>query len=87
MHGTALVPATDGRDNPELALVARETSERVTAALAGLPVADQLLLTLRFEDDRTMAEIARIMGFATRVQVHRRLKGVLHALREVLARR
>lgn len=74
----------DGAGNPERDLIEHEQTGRLAAAVAQLDVADQLLLKLRFDDDRTMEQIAGIMGFTSRIQVHRHLKAVLGRLRTAI---
>jgi len=53
-------------------------------ALEGLNSADHLLLTLRFEDERPVREIARTLGLPSVFHVYRRLGGVLSKLRRAL---
>lgn len=83
----ARTPLPDGGANPEQELIAREDAGRVAAAIAQLDTADQLLLKLRFEDDRTLKEIAPVLGFASGLQVHRHLRRVLDRMRAMLAAR
>lgn len=72
----------DGRTpQPDAAIVREERRAAIEQVVGQLDVADQLLLTLRFEDDLPMAEIGPIVGLRTRWQVHRRLKAVLAELR------
>jgi RNA polymerase sigma factor (sigma-70 family) len=56
-------------------------------ALDELNPADRLLLALRFEDDRTVREIARTLRLPTVFHVYRRLGAVLSELRRILQRR
>ncbi|HEX9310598.1 MAG TPA: sigma-70 family RNA polymerase sigma factor [Gemmatimonadaceae bacterium] len=53
-------------------------------ALEELDSADHLLLTLRFEDERPVREIARTLGLPSVFHVYRRLGGVLSKLRRAL---
>ena len=50
-----------------------------------LEPSDKLLLTLRFEDQRSAAEIARVVGLPTPFHVYRRLNRLLDGLRARLA--
>ena len=64
-----------------------ERSERVQMVqevLGELPAPDRLLLSLRFEDELSAAEIAQVMGFPTPFHVYRRLNLLLPRLRERL---
>jgi DNA-directed RNA polymerase specialized sigma24 family protein len=56
-------------------------------ALAAVSAPDRLLLRLRFEDDLTAQEIARLLQFPSPFHVYRRLNGVLASLRVALKRR
>lgn len=79
-------------DQPPLddAIVERErmaTAERVTAvlktAMAGLEAQDRLILTLRFEDGRTVVEIASMLRIDQK-GLYRRLERLLKDLRKAL---
>ncbi|HWP70754.1 MAG TPA: hypothetical protein VNM36_06635, partial [Gemmatimonadaceae bacterium] len=56
------------------------------SAMTGLPAPDRLLLTLRFHDGLSGAEIASLLHFASAFHVYRRLNQLLATLRERLAR-
>jgi RNA polymerase sigma factor (sigma-70 family) len=73
--------------NPSTRLSEEERRAAVKAALAEQPGRDQLLLSLRFQDDRSAREIADIMGFPSPFHVYRRLKAVLARLRAALEAR
>jgi len=73
--------------NPNTRLSEEERRAAVKAALAEQPGRDQLLLSLRFQDDRSAREIADIMGFPSPFHVYRRLKAVLARLRAALEAR
>ena len=55
--------------------------------VAELTPRDRLLLTLRFRDDLSASEIAKLIGFATPFHVYRSLRKVLNALRAGLEAR
>jgi RNA polymerase sigma factor (sigma-70 family) len=65
--------------------------QQLLAALAGsiteLNPDDRLLLALRFEDDRPVREIARILGLPSVFHVYRRLGAALSQVRRTLASR
>jgi RNA polymerase sigma factor (sigma-70 family) len=71
-------------DDPDLALRRREVAEHLSKALAQLSSTDRLLLALRFEDDRPVCDIARILGLPNAFHVYRRLKSALSSLRDCL---
>lgn len=69
---------------PDAAVIAAERHDALADALGSLDPADQLLLTLRFEDGLPLGRIGPLVGLESRFQVHRRLKQVLAQLRESL---
>ena len=72
---------------PESQLRLAQLHRALEGALEGLEPADRLLLALRFEDDRSAAEIARTLGFPTPFHVYRRLTRLLDVLRARLKSR
>lgn len=72
---------------PDVAVRRAERAAAVRAAIALLEPADRLLLALRFADDRSVRQIAKILGMPTVFHVYRRLRAVLDRLRGELARR
>jgi RNA polymerase sigma factor (sigma-70 family) len=58
--------------------------ERLDAAVANLTSSDQLLLALRYRDDRSAREIASLMKLPTPFHVYRRLSRVHASLRQAL---
>jgi RNA polymerase sigma factor (sigma-70 family) len=64
-----------------------EIREALSEVLGTLPPGDQLLLSLRFQDEMTARGIAEIMGFPSPFHVYRRLKKVLNALKAELKAR
>lgn len=77
-------PADTG---PDAAIRRQELTTALCQALGELEPSDRLLLTLRFEDQRPVREIARLLGMPTVFHVYRRQGVVLAALRRALARR
>jgi RNA polymerase sigma factor (sigma-70 family) len=74
------------RVEPADAIAAADLNVVLNAALATLAPTDRLLIKLRFEDDLSMPEIARQLGFPTRFHAYRRLARVLAELRPALRR-
>ena len=68
-------------ETPETNLRVEDLRLALDAALAGLEPRERLLLTLRFEDGLSAAEIARVMLFPTPFHVYRRLSQVLEGIR------
>jgi RNA polymerase sigma factor (sigma-70 family) len=73
--------------SPEAEVLAHERQEALGGALSTLDPRDQLLIALRFSDGLPVGEIAALMGYSTRFQVHRRLKMLLATLRSTLEER
>ncbi len=69
---------------PDAEVLSGERRRVLEAAVSTLDLADQLLLTLRFEEGLPVRKIAPMVGFQTRFQVHRRLNAVLAQLRQAL---
>ncbi|HMA22065.1 MAG TPA: sigma-70 family RNA polymerase sigma factor [Gemmatimonadaceae bacterium] len=65
---------------------AEERSE-LEAVTSSLTPADRLLLTLRFEDELSAAEIADILGMPSQFHVYRRLKVILAGLKKQIGDR
>jgi len=72
---------------PDAELLREERRTALRSVVGGLDVADQLLLTLRFQDDIPMDRIGPMLGLKSRWQVHRRLNAVLARLRSGLEAR
>ncbi len=72
---------------PDAEVLTAERRQALTAAVAELDLGDQLLLTLRFEDDISVEKIAPMVGLQSRFQAHRRLQSVLDDLRRKLEKR
>lgn len=73
--------------NAELALRRSELRVALEQALATLDPQDQLVLRLRFDDDLTAQEIAKLLGFPSVFHTYRRVNAVLAVLRRALERR
>ncbi|MEO8577993.1 MAG: sigma-70 family RNA polymerase sigma factor [Gemmatimonadales bacterium] len=61
-----------------------ELSEELRAVLASLEPADRLLISMRFDDGLSAAEIAGILRYPSQFHVYRRLNSVLAELRAAL---
>ncbi len=61
-----------------------QTFHQLEQAIATLPSGDQLLLSLRYRDNRSVREIASLMSLPTPFHVYRRLNLVHDALRRAL---
>lgn len=71
----------DAAPDPEHAAMESEYQESLSSAMQGLPAGDQVLLRLRFEQDLTLAEIARLSGLKDAQAADRRLRSLLDQLR------
>jgi RNA polymerase sigma factor (sigma-70 family) len=76
--------ASSGSDAPDVELARSERLRALSTALSGLAPADRLLLRLRFAEEATAREIARLMRFPTVFHVYRRLDHVMKDLRRAL---
>ena len=74
-------------DSPDAMIRSEELATMLRLAVAELDPHDQLLLALRFTDDRPAREIATMLGLPTVFHVYRRLRIVVAALRRSLAGR
>jgi RNA polymerase sigma factor (sigma-70 family) len=68
----------------ELAVRQAELTIALDYALGALSAADQLLLRLRFDDNLTAQEIARVLDFASPFHVYRRINLLLAQIRRTL---
>jgi RNA polymerase sigma factor (sigma-70 family) len=72
---------------PEADVRRAELRDALRQALAALDKPDRLLLALRFEDERSVREIAAVLRLPTVFHVYRRLNAALATLRQALDRR
>lgn len=79
---------TDAAPDPMSVVQARETMRQLNAAVAGLGERDRTVVQLYYLENRTLAEIGRLLGVTeSRVcQLHTRLVGRLRGRLEELAR-
>jgi RNA polymerase sigma factor (sigma-70 family) len=71
----------------ELAVREAELREALDEALMVIEVQDRLLLRLRFDDDLSAQEIARLLGLPSPFHVYRRVNTLLGQLRRTLEQR
>jgi RNA polymerase sigma factor (sigma-70 family) len=79
-------PSSDAED-PDTALRRAELAGALAQSVAELSPADQLLLTLRFQDELAATEIARTLGYPSPFHVYRHINRLLDQLRRALRRR
>ncbi len=72
---------TDPGPDPETLAVSNERRSTLARALSRLPRHDRLLLRLRFDQDLTLEQIARLTGMESAQSVDRRIRNVLEELR------
>jgi RNA polymerase sigma factor (sigma-70 family) len=86
-----LTDAVDARtpeaDGPDEQLRTLELRNALDAALATLSPSDQVLLRLRFDDERSAQQIARALHYPTPFHVYRRINVLLAQLRATLRAR
>jgi RNA polymerase sigma factor (sigma-70 family) len=70
--------------SPDVELQNAEWRDALGAALARLEVVDRLILRMRFEDDLSVPEIARLLNLGSSFGVYRRLKKVMSQVRSDL---
>lgn len=76
----------DDRPDPEVAAQRAEQTALLESALQKLLPSERLLLRLRFEQDSTLAEIARLCGLANAQVADRKIQKALGRLRRALLR-
>lgn len=74
----------DGQAPADEELDRKQILERLDAAVATLSSSDQLLVALRYRDDRSAREIASLMKLPTPFHVYRRLGRVHASLRQAM---
>lgn len=85
----SLTPAADAEDSRQLDIPVDSPEEDLAdrigleEVLSGLPSQDRTLIYLRFFSGKTQSETARVLG-TTQVQISRRERKILKAMRELL---
>lgn len=74
----------DPTPSPEAQAVFAQRSNALRRALGYLPQRDRLLIRLRFEQELTLEQIARLLDLGNPQRVERQIKAVLTKLREEL---
>ena len=75
------VDVADHRPNPEEQTVEKHQFLKLKKVVAALPADEALLLQLRFEQDLSLEEIARLTVLGDAQRVHRKLALILKKLR------
>lgn len=78
------IQLADASPGPEEAAQDVQEGELLSAALAQLPSQQRLLLRLRYEQNLTLAEVARLTGLQDPFRVHRQIQTALAALAEIM---
>jgi RNA polymerase sigma factor (sigma-70 family) len=78
------VDVADPTPSPETQIADKEHQVMLGRCLSSLPAQERLLLQLRFEQELSLAEIARLCGLQDAQRVHRMLATVLNKLRHAL---
>jgi len=81
--GLETLEAPSGQ-NPESIMRSDELRQMLARALDTLSTTDRLILRFRFEDERSMPEIARLLGEKSPFVLYRRLEKILARMREFL---
>ena len=74
----------DPSPDPEVQAALREGLDSVQRALTRLPDSDRLLLLLRFEQELTLAQVAKLLSLRDAQAADRRIRGALVKIREYL---
>lgn len=77
----------DSRPSPELELLAQQEKRELAAAVAKLEPAERLLIRLRFEEELSLAEIARLTEAGDAQRTYYRMNLVLAKLRRSLGQK
>jgi len=74
----------DPGPNQETRFADQEQQSQLEKSVASLPAQERLLVQLRFEQDLSLEEIARVCGLQDAQQVHRKLAAILKKLRTAM---
>jgi RNA polymerase sigma factor (sigma-70 family) len=74
----------DPHPDQETLIVGRQQQAQLEKCVASLPSDERLILQLRFGDDLSLEEIARLTGLGDAQRVHRRIAAVLKKLRAAM---
>jgi RNA polymerase sigma factor (sigma-70 family) len=76
----------DPGSGPEHVVQSDQEREHLTAAMSQLPTQQRLLLRLRYEQNLTLAEVARLTGLHDPFRAQRQIQAALKALAELMNR-
>lgn len=76
---------TDPRSNQEALVVHWEQEENLKKCVASLAPQERLIIQLRFEENCSLEEIARLTGLRDAQRVHRHIGAILKKLRDGMA--
>lgn len=82
---STMLAVADPAPSPESVVENAEQRRTLQRCVEALPKEQQLVLRLRFEDELSLDEIARLTGLGDAQRVHRRLAAILQALRSAIA--
>lgn len=85
-EGVKLLDIPDLTPNPEAVTLNGEQRELLARVIGELPSEEQILLRMRFEQDLTLQEIARIAGLQDAAAADRRIRGLLERVRNRMTR-
>ena len=77
----SIAQAVDPRLDQECLIAAQEQQAQLKKCVASLPKDARLILQLRFQEDLSLEEIARLIGLGDAQRVHRRMGAILEKLR------
>ena len=78
------IEVVDPRPDQEEQVTNNQKRAQLQEALMALPAGDRLVLQLRYEQDLSLDEIARLCELGDAQRVHRRLAAILKGLRRAL---
>jgi len=82
--GTESAEVADSSSNPEALAIGGERSAMLNRALWRLSFNERLLIRLRFEEDLTLDQIAKLLKLGNAQRVDRQIKQILSSLRREL---
>jgi RNA polymerase sigma factor (sigma-70 family) len=82
--GPGLADLPDPCPSQEARFVDQEQQSRLEKSVSSLPAQEHLLVQLRFEQDLSLEEIARVCGLQDAQKVHRKFAAILKKLRKAM---
>ncbi|MDX1480425.1 MAG: sigma-70 family RNA polymerase sigma factor [Woeseiaceae bacterium] len=80
----AHLPTMDENDNPLLLALSAEQAARLEQAIAALDVDERLAIRLRFQEDLSLEQVARVVGLGSKYRVRLLINGALSKIRQSL---